>query len=285
MAEKDPKAVTWWTRLFGRPDVDEESGHWFVEIVRTWGPAILAVIIIRTFIFEPFRIPSGSMVPTLLIGDHVVVTKFSYGIWLRSPPNIPLLDYPLTSHAFELYDLGNPQRGDIIVFQYPRNPSVNYIKRVVGLPGDKIVIRNNRIILNGVEQSTQRAGDFSFVEENCNLDPKRQYVEDLSGLKHSILTNSGQPGYLADKPEITVPADSVFVMGDNRDNSEDSRKWLWVRYDQIKGKAHRIWLSWDSCSGQWGQIRTDRFMQDLYGNVPAIAPVGAASPPAGVVVP
>lgn len=266
MSDKNTKpAPSWWSRWFGASDADDEpQGHWFVELVRTWGPAILAVILIRTFIFEPFRIPSGSMVPTLLIGDHVVVTKFSYGVWLRTPYSIPLTNITLPYWAAELWDNGDPARGDVIVFIYPRDPSFHYIKRVVAIPGDRIAVKNNRIFLNGVEQPTTRVGDYISVEDDCRTDTKRQYTENLSGAEHTILTNAGLPSFLADMPEIEVPEGNVFVMGDNRDNSEDSRRWRFVRFDQIKGKAHRIWLSWDSCTGTWGQIRTERFMQDLY---------------------
>jgi signal peptidase I len=234
---------------------EEKSGSWLWELIRTWAPAVLAVILIRSFVFEPFRIPSGSMVPTLLVGDHVVVTKFSYGIWLR---------IPFTSFAKELVDLGDPKTGDVIVFQYPLDPNVNYIKRVVGVPGDHVKVRNNRIWLNGVEQKTGPAQDYTFIDDDCRADLKRHFHEDLPGVPHSILTNKDFPGALADMDEITVPKDMVFVMGDNRDNSMDSRQWKFVKFAQIKGKAHRIWLSWDGGAGNVGSIRTERFLKSLY---------------------
>ncbi len=238
-------------------DAPAEGGNWFTELVRTWGPAILAVMIIRTFIFEPFRIPSGSMVPTLLIGDHVVVTKFSYGLWL------PFL-------STEVLDFGDPERGDIIVFKYPRDPSMNYIKRVVAIPGDRIRVRDNRVILNGEEQQAVSLGNFDFIDDDCYAHSERYYREKLGAIDHPMLTNPGLGGPLSDVPdtEIVVPPGNVFVMGDNRDNSEDSRRWGFVRFDQIKGKAHRIWLSWDGCAGSVGEIRTDRFFRDLYGGGP-----------------
>lgn len=278
VADDEDKSVMgrlarWWR---SEPETTEETGHWFVELIKTWGPAILAVIVIRSFIFEPFRIPSGSMVPTLLIGDHVVVTKFSYGIWLRTPTSIPLLGIPLPCcFRKELLDLGDPARGDIIVFMYPKDEDTNYIKRVIGIPGDKIRVRNNRVYLNGVEQLTERANDFVFIDDDCRPETKRQFVENLNGVMHPILTNSGNPGFLADVPDqdMVVPPGNVWVMGDNRDNSEDSRRWHFVRFDQIKGKAHRIWLSWNSCTGTYGGIRTERFMRDLY------TPGAASTPP------
>lgn len=244
--------------------------HWFINMIKTWGPAVLAVIVIRSFIFEPFRIPSGSMVPTLLIGDHVVVSKFAYGLWLRTPPYIPLIGVELPSYRTELLDLGDPARGDIIVFMYPQNETIHYIKRVIGVGGDKISVRNNRVILNGVEQPTEKANDFAFIDDKCSSETKRQFVEDLNGVKHPILTNTLNPGILADMAEIEVPKGHVFVMGDNRDNSEDSRKWKFVRFDQIKGKAYWVWFSWDSCSEGVVGIRGDRTGHNLYtpGAVP-----------------
>lgn len=239
---------------------------WWLELIRTWGPAILAVVLIRTFVFEPFRIPSGSMVPTLLIGDHVVVTKSSYGIWL------PFAD-------FELLDLGDPSRGDIIVFRYPNDESIHYIKRVVAIGGDRISVRDNQVILNGVPQPRQRLGRYDFQDQGCDQRPTTLYDEDLSGLRHAVLTNMGLGGPLSDRDEVIIPPNRVFVMGDNRDNSEDSRKWGTVRFDQIKGKAHLIWLSLDACAGAPAEgpeggvmgtvgsvrnMRTERLFQNLY---------------------
>ena len=156
-------------------------GEQVVDFVRAWGPALLAVVLIRTFVFEPFRIPSGSMVPTLLIGDHVLVTKFSYGIWL------PFV-------GTELVDLGDPDRGDIIVFKYPRNPSLNYIKRVVAIPGDTIKVVNNKIVLNGDQQPFEFQGDYTFVDDKCTKHITKRWTENLGGLEHTALTRKGLGG-------------------------------------------------------------------------------------------
>lgn len=231
----------------------ERERGWFVETLAAWGPAILAVLLIRAFIFEPFRIPSGSMVPTLLIGDQVLVTKYSYGIWL------PFVDY-------ELVDLGDPERGDVVVFRYPRDPSLNYIKRVVAIPGDTISVRDNRITLNGQPQPVvpwPEQASFDFVDDRCRSRPMQFWRETLDGLEHAILTSP--IGANLSQQEITVPPDHVFVMGDNRDNSEDSRSWGFVRFDQIKGKARFVWLSWGSCPGDEG-TRVDRMFHGLYGS-------------------
>lgn len=243
----------------------------FSEIVATWGPAILAVIFIRLFIFEPFRIPSGSMVPTLLIGDHVLVTKFSYGVWMPFKSiGIPFTGYGLHWENVELVDLGDPERGDVIVFHYPRQEDITYIKRVVGLPGDTIRVIDNQIVLNGVKQPRALQGPYDDIEQSCGIRKARSYIESLTQsdgavLDHDILTRQGIGGLLSNSREVTVPPESVFVMGDNRDQSQDSRSWGFVRHDQIKGKAHFVWLSWNGCDGQVGNVRFDRFFRSLYG--------------------
>jgi signal peptidase I len=251
------------------PDDKESTTHWFVDLLRTWGPPILGILVLRTFVFEPFRIPSGSMVPTLLIGDHVVVNKASYGLWAPATGiEIPLMDSWWVPPRYRLIGWGAPARGDIIVFRFPENESLNYIKRVVGLPGDHIRVKNNQPFIDGVAQDREYQDRFDFVDDNCSVSPTKRYIEELGGeLKHDILTNPGVPGPLATIPrneteDIVVPPDSVFVMGDNRDNSEDSRRWGFVRYDQIKGKAHFVGFSWDGCAGG---VRSDRFFKSLYG--------------------
>lgn len=236
--------------MAGSPPKASKSSWWW-DVLRSYGPAILVIILIRTFVFEPYRIPSGSMVPTLLIGDHVLVSKSSYGIWI-----------PWT--GIELIDVGDPERGDIIVFRYPRDPSMTYIKRVVAVPGDKIKVRANQIFIDGEAQARDLVGPFEFVDDRCNATPSREFVEHLGSVPHRMLTNTGGGGFLSNASEIEVPPDNVFVMGDNRDHSEDSRRWGFVRFDQIKGKAHLVWFSWDGCSGGFGSVRPGRFFQGLY---------------------
>jgi signal peptidase I len=247
-------------------DDDRQRTHWLVDLLKTWGPPILAILVLRTFVFEPFRIPSGSMVPTLLIGDHVVVNKASYGLWMpMSGVEVPFLDGAWVAPRYELFDWGNPSYGDIIVFRFPENESVNYIKRVVALPGDRIHVKNNQIFLNGEAQERVYVDKYDFVDNNCSASVTKRYTENLKGVEHDVLINN-VPSALATAPrngdDIVVPEDSVFVMGDNRDNSEDSRRWMFVRYDQIKGKAHFVAFSWDSCKGG---LVSGRFFQSLYG--------------------
>lgn len=235
------------------------------EFVRSWGPAIFAVLFIRTFVFEPFRIPSGSMVPTLQIGDHVAVSKFSYGLWVPATlVEIPFLDSFKVIPRFQLLGFGGPARGDIIVFRYPKDESTNYIKRVVGLPGERIRVRDNKIYINDVEQPRTFIAKHDFVNAQCRSHDTKLWTEDLGGMEHEMLTSSGMGSALADRPEVVIPPDRYFVMGDNRDFSQDSRAWRFVRPDQIKGKAHLVWLSWDGCSNGSGMIRMDRFFQNLY---------------------
>jgi signal peptidase I len=237
-----------------KPAVPERNaGQWFSDLVRTWAPPILAVLVIRAFIFEPFRIPSGSMVPTLEVGDMVFVTKYSYGLylpWIRT----------------ELLDLADPKRGDIIVFRYPLDESQNYIKRVVGIPGDRITVRNNMVYLNDELQPWVATADaHPFVDDACNVTLTQRHTETLDGVAHSVLVNSGAFGMLRNTPEFVVPEGNVFVMGDNRDNSADSRQWGFVRFDQIKGKAQAVLFSVDMCAGMPPRLRMDRVGKGLYG--------------------
>ena len=249
-------------------DDDRPRSGWAAiwDATRSFVPAILLVLMIRTYVFEPFRIPSGSMVPTLLIGDHVVVNKASYGLWVPViGVEIPFMEAAWVVPRFEMLDWGDPERGDIIVFRYPRDESLHYIKRVVAISGDRIKVKNNQIFLNGVAQERTYIDKYDFVDDNCRATPTKRYLETLGGVEHHILTNAGLPGPLANWPrndeEVVIPEDMVFVMGDNRDNSEDSRRWEFVRYDQIKGKAHFVWFSWDSCMSK---VRGKRFFRSLY---------------------
>ncbi len=258
-----------------RNALDDERPEGFREMLTTWGPALLAVVLIRLFIFEPFRIPSGSMVPTLLIGDHVIVTKFSYGVWMPFKSiGIPFTGYGLDDLGLdlqnvELWDLGDPERGDVMVFHYPKDEDTTFIKRVVGLPGDRIKVVDNQIILNGVAQPRVPLGEYDDVDDGCQVRSARRWSEEMSRtdgttLKHAILTQIDRPGILANEPEITVPPGHVFAMGDNRDHSMDGRSWGFVNENLIKGKAHAVWFSWNGCQGSTGSLRLDRMMRSLY---------------------
>lgn len=201
-----------------------------VEYARSFFPILLIVLILRAFIAEPFRIPSGSMKPTLLEGDFILVNKFTYGLRL-----------PISGH--KILQMGEPKRGDILVFRYPKDTSVDFIKRVIGLPGDKISYENKKIILNGKPLSQEYVGTQTDVDVSGQSRQVKRYNEQIDALTHAIFLDSWEGKTLK---EIEVPKGMYFVMGDNRDNSEDSRVWGFVPEDLILGKAFFIWLSWDS---------------------------------------
>ncbi|PIX04754.1 MAG: signal peptidase I [Gallionellales bacterium CG_4_8_14_3_um_filter_54_18] len=227
-----------------RADGVEEP--WWVEYAKSFFPVILIVFCIRSFLVEPFKIPSGSMIPTLQVGDFILVNKFTYGI------RLPIINR-------KIVPLNDPQRGDVMVFHYPENPSVDYIKRVVGVPGDVVEYSHKRLTINGVEQVQQAEGDYNYVESGLNFVHTEQYLETLGERKHSLLVNPDMPDvhlgsvaefkgkencvYNQDVIRCTVPADQYFMMGDNRDNSRDSRYWGFVPDNQIVGKAFFVWMN------------------------------------------
>ncbi len=209
-----------------------------VEYSRSFFPVILAVLLLRSFLVEPFRIPSGSMMPTLLVGDFILVNKFSYGL------RLPVLNT-------KFVDLGEPEHGDVVVFRYPRNPSIDYIKRIVGLPGDEISYHDKTLFINGKPMSQVPVGIYTGVGSGARETGAFRLREDLDGVVHDILIHPGTP----DLPPgcdvlrfgpVTVPAGHYFAMGDNRDNSNDGRCWGFVPEENLVGKAFAIWMNWDS---------------------------------------
>jgi signal peptidase I len=209
-----------------------------VEYSKSFFPVIFAVLILRSFLVEPFRIPSGSMMPTLLVGDFILVNKFSYGIRL-----------PVWNK--KVIDLGDPQRGDPVVFRYPKQPWVDYIKRVIGLPGDKLYYRNKTLYINGEPMPQTLVGRYDGVGSGVRMTGAVKSIENLAGVEHSILINPLAPDLpmgcqVLRQGPITVPEGHYFVMGDNRDNSNDSRCWGFVPDENLVGKAFGIWMNWDS---------------------------------------
>lgn len=213
---------------------DGQPVSWWVDIGRSLFPVVLAVLIIRSFIVEPFRIPSGSMIPTLLPGDFILVSKFSYGLRL-----------PIT-HT-RIFGSGDPQRGDVMVFRYPRDPSEDYIKRVVGLPGDHIRYVDKQIYINGKPVPQMPAGAYDR-EPSATL-----RIEQLGDVRHEILLHDSAPDLSG---SYTVPPGHYFVMGDNRDRSADSRFWGTVPEANLVGRAFLVWMSWDYKSNgvHWSRI-------------------------------
>lgn len=200
-----------------------------VEYAHSFFPIVFIVLILRSFIAEPFRIPSGSMMPTLLIGDFILVNKFTYGI------RLPVLNT-------KIVELNEPERGDIVVFRFPKQPEVDYIKRVVGLPGDRVAYYNKKVYVNGILAKQASLGAYQGVGQGTNMTGAEHFVENLTGVEHSILVKNGQPSV---EGVFVIPKDQYFVMGDNRDNSNDSRYWGTVPEANLVGKAFFIWMSWD----------------------------------------
>jgi signal peptidase I len=202
-----------------------------VEYARSFFPVILIVLLIRSFLFEPFRIPSDSMMPTLLDGDFIFVNKFSYGLRM-----------PVINRKF--VPVGEPQRGDVIVFRLPKDPSTNYIKRLVGLPGDHISVRDRQVFINDKPMQVVLDGRYDGPRATGAQAEAQLAEEDLGGVKHRVLYIPER--YSRDYDEV-VPAEHYFFMGDNRDNSRDSRfpEVGFVPERNLVGKAVRIWLNWD----------------------------------------
>lgn len=214
-----------------------------VEYAKSFFPVILVVFFVRSFIVEPFKIPSGSMMPTLLAGDYILVNKFTYG-----------LRVPILNNTF--FEINQPKRGDVFVFHFPPEPSVDYIKRVIGLPGDKIRYQDKRLTINGKLLDVQEVSDYAYVKPGLNMVTAKQYREQLGDVAHDILINEWTGNYdvdalgskLADNEEIEVPAGHYLAMGDNRDDSSDSRVWGFVPEKNLVGKAFFIWMNFDQTS-------------------------------------
>ena len=219
---------------------------WWLDWTAGLFPVILAVFLLRSFLFEPFKIPSGSMIPTLLVGDLILVNKFHYGV------RLPVINKKIIAN-------NDPQRGDVMVFRYPKDTSIDYIKRVVGLPGDEVSFRAQQLNLNGAAVPSVQKPPPGFYDE----DSRRyfaEFTEKLGDKEHAILVNpQSQPyygpderiafpfrencRYSAEAVTCKVPAGHYFMMGDNRDNSQDSRFWGFVPDQNIVGRAFFVWMN------------------------------------------
>lgn len=214
----------------------------WVAYTGSFFPVIAAVFMFRSFVIEPFKIPSSSMVPTLQIGDLILVNKYTYGI------RLPIVNK-------KIIQINNPQRGDVMVFKFPKDTSLDYIKRVVGVPGDKVVYKNKKLTINGQPVAYERLTEYLDEER---LSYFSHYRENLTGVSHEILNDDKVPGYVPSPDafpqhelcrydlegfECTVPAGHYFMMGDNRDNSLDSRYWGFVPDRNIVGKAFFVWMN------------------------------------------
>lgn len=217
-----------------------------VEYARSFFPVLLAVFLIRAFLFEPFQVPSGSMIPTIRVGDFLLVNKFAYGL------RLPLIHTELT-HG------GPVQAGDIMVFRYPKNPRIDYIKRVIGLPGDTIEVKGNDLYINGKLIPQHYIGPFAYRPEGQGdrgmVIPTKEYAQTIGGHTFHIIEFDTPEAHMDFGP-YKVPPNCYFMMGDDRDNSNDSRFWGCVPRANIVGKAMFVWFSWDgeNWSIRWNQI-------------------------------
>ncbi len=201
-----------------------------VEYARSFFPVLLIVLLLRSFVFEPFRIPSGSMIPTLLIGDFILVSKFSYGL------RLPVV------HT-KILETGEPERGDVAVFRFPNDPRQDYIKRVAGLPGDEIEYRDRTLWVNGERVEISDPEPYVSPVSDALVPGETRFSEDMDGALHDILLSDR-----ASRPprtSWTVPEGHYFMVGDNRDHSNDSRFWGFVPEENLVGRATRIWMHWN----------------------------------------
>ncbi len=218
---------------------------WWLDWTAGLFPVILVVFLLRSFLFEPFKIPSGSMIPTLLVGDLILVNKYHYGL------RLPVINTKLTEGTA-------PQRGDVMVFRYPPRPSLDYIKRVVGVPGDEVSYLNKRLSINGVPVPIEPVADF-FDEDSMRY--AKQYEEKLGEKPHRLLIDDDRPAFIPGAEQFpnrdncrysvegvvcTVPQGHYFMMGDNRDNSLDSRYWGFVPDKNIVGRAVFVWMNFSN---------------------------------------
>ena len=224
-------AIVLFYKLFHGSKKAQDKRAWLFELAHSFFPILLFVLVFRFFLFEPFRIPSGSMLPTLEVGDFILVNKFSYGLKL-----------PIVHLNF--WENGKPKRGDIIVFRFPGEPTQNFIKRLIGLPGDRIDYYNKKLKINGEEIK------LTTIEKNGGVDSTVENLtyayEDLQSVNHMILLRDGRFGF---DGTWEVPDGHYFVMGDNRDNSNDSRFWGFVPETHLVGRASLVWMNWNWIDG------------------------------------
>lgn len=223
--------------FWARKREQQQKPNKIIEYARSFFPVFLIVLLLRSFLVEPFRIPSGSLEPTLLVGDFVAVNKFAYGL------RLPVVEK-------KIIPIADPKTGQIAVFRWPPEPSYDYIKRVIGTPGDKVSYHNKVLTINGKEVK-QTFVEYTMDESSGR--PVAKYKEDLNGVVHDIFIRPDLPAVDFD---VVVPAGNYFMMGDNRDDSADSRFWGFVPDSYLRGKAFLVWMSWNgkTDSLRWSKI-------------------------------
>jgi len=244
--------------------VQKKKTGGLLDTLKTVFWAIVIALLVRTFAFEPFNIPSGSMIPTLLVGDYLFVSKFSYGYSKHSMPfSLPVIP----GRIFET----EPERGDVVVFKLPSDTSQDYIKRVIGLPGDTVQVTNGRLYINNKLVERERIEDYILTDGTGRSAAVPQYLETLpNGKVHRILELFGDQGPSDNTEAFTVPEGHYFMMGDNRDNSADSRafpsRFRFVPIENLVGRAEFLFYSKDSSQPVYdlGSIRFDRLFQGVH---------------------
>lgn len=226
-----------------------ESEPWWIEYPKSFFPVILIVFSLRSFVVEPFKIPSGSMIPTLIVGDFILVNKYTYGI------RLPVINK-------KVIELNEPKRGEVMVFRYPADPSIDYIKRVVGLPGDTVLYENKRLTINGEPVETKYESEYKYLEPGLGYVYTDFFHEFLGEESYTIITEPDVPGIqmsgvhqFPSREKCTynmsgficvVPEGNYLTLGDNRDSSSDSRYWGFVPEENIVGKAFMIWWNFNA---------------------------------------
>ncbi len=231
------------TTISGKAVPKKQDG--FLETVQTFVYAMLIAIVIRSLAFEPFNIPSGSMIPTLLEGDYLFVSKYSYGY---SRHSFPFSIVPMSGRILS----STPKRGDVIVFKLPRDNKTDYIKRLIGLPGDTVQVKDGRLFINGEIVQRDRVDDFVYTDRFGSVRRTTQYKETLPGGKQHLILEEGDSKSYDNTREFTVPPGHYFMMGDNRDNSLDSRADVgFVPDENLVGRAEILFFSTDGTAAIW----------------------------------
>lgn len=228
--------------------VGDAKEPWWVAYPKSFFPVILVVFLLRSFLVEPFKIPSGSMIPTLLVGDFILVNKYTYGI------RLPILN-------LKIAEIGQPKRGDVMVFRYPQDPSTDFIKRVIALPGDQVSYKQKQVFVNDQPIVTAVEGTYNYVEGGLNYVSAQRLTETIDGARHSVLVEPDRPVldligvkqfpfiencvYNVEGFTCKVPPGHYFMLGDNRDRSHDSRYWGFVPDENIVGRAMVVWWNFD----------------------------------------